>query len=92
MTTKLWGIGLDLKIRAAEYAYRRSGVMPSDRHRMSMEIAQELKAQMGDGAYLYCLERLSNNTEQPRLWRDVLYWLDGGEDGGRTNGLVSDNP
>lgn len=50
--------------------------MQSDRHRMSMEIAQELKAQMGDGAYLYCLERLSNNTEQPRLWRDVLSWLD----------------
>ena len=50
--------------------------MPSDRHRMSMEIAQELKAQMGDGAYLYCLERISNNTEQPRLWRDVLAWLD----------------
>ena len=50
--------------------------MPSDRHRMSMEIAQELKAQMGNGAYLYCLEKLSNNTEQPRLWRDVLSWLD----------------
>ena len=50
--------------------------MPSDRHRMSMEIAQELKAQMGDGAYLYCLERISNNTAQPRLWRDVLAWLD----------------
>lgn len=65
--------------------------MPSDRHRMSMEIAQELKAQMGDGAYLYCLEKLSNNTEQPRLWRDVLYWLDEGKTNG-TNGLVSDNP
>jgi hypothetical protein len=50
--------------------------MQSDRHRMSMEIAQELKAQMGDGAYLYCLERISNNTAQPRLWRDVLAWLD----------------
>jgi hypothetical protein len=43
---------------------------------MSKEIAQELKEKMGNGAYLYCLERLSNNTEQPRLWRDVLTWLD----------------
>lgn len=50
--------------------------MPTDRHRMSMEIAHELKAQMGSGAYLYCLERLSNNTENPKLWRDVLSWLD----------------
>jgi len=41
-----------------------------------MEIAHELKAQMGSGAYLYCLERLSNNTENPKLWRDVLSWLD----------------
>ena len=50
--------------------------MESERHRMSKEIAQELKEKMGNGAYLYCLERLSNNTEQPRLWRDVLSWLD----------------
>ena len=50
--------------------------MESERHRMSKEIAQELKEKMGNGAYLYCLERLSNNTEQPRLWRDVLTWLD----------------
>lgn len=64
--------------------------MPSDRHRMSMEIAHELKAQMGDGAYLYCLERLSNNTDQPRLWRDVLYWLDEGKTNDTADGVVSD--
>jgi hypothetical protein len=43
---------------------------------MSKEIAQELKGEMGNGAYLYCLERLSNNTKNPQLWRDVLDWLD----------------
>jgi hypothetical protein len=50
--------------------------MKDERHRMSKEIAQELKEKMGNGAYLYCLERLSNNTENPQLWRDVLTWLD----------------
>ena len=66
--------------------------MESERHRMSKEIAQELKEKMGDGAYLFCVEKLAGNTEQPKLWRDVLSWLDEGEgDGDRTNGLVSDN-
>lgn len=60
------------------------------KHRMSKEIAQELKAQMGNGAYLYCVERLSNNTENPKLWRDVLSWLDEGAKD-EINGLVSDN-
>lgn len=47
------------------------------KHRMSKEIAQELlKEKMGNGAYLYCLERLSNNTQNPQLWRDVMSWLD----------------
>ena len=46
------------------------------RQRMSKQLAQELKEQMNDGAYLYCVERLSNNTEHPQLWRDVLAWLD----------------
>ena len=76
----------------ATIAYRMHGVTQESRHRMSKEIAQELRQQMGDSAYLYCLERLSNNTESPQLWRDVLSWLDEGEgDGDRTNGLVSDN-
>ena len=46
------------------------------RMRMSKELAQELKAQVGDGAYLYCVEKLSNGTDHPQLWRDVLAWLD----------------
>jgi len=46
------------------------------RHRMSKELAHELKEQLGNGAYLYCVERLSNNTDHPQLWRDVLAWLD----------------
>lgn len=46
------------------------------RHRMSKELAHELKDQLGNGAYLYCVERLSNNTDHPQLWRDVLAWLD----------------
>ena len=63
-------------ITFAESIYRRRGLTEQSKHRMSKEIAQELKEQMGDGAYLYCLERLSNNTQNPRLWRDVLSWLD----------------
>ena len=50
--------------------------MKDERHRMSKEIAQELRDRMGNGAYLYCVEKLSNGTPQPRLWRDVLSWLD----------------
>ena len=50
--------------------------MKDERHRMSKEIAQELRDQMGGGAYLYCVEKLSNDTGNPRLWRDVLTWLD----------------
>jgi len=46
------------------------------RMRMSKELAQELKEQRGDGAHLYCVEKLSNGTEHPQLWRDVLAWLD----------------
>jgi len=46
------------------------------RHRMSKELAHELKEQLSNGAYLYCVERLSNNTDHPQLWRDVLAWLD----------------
>jgi hypothetical protein len=42
---------------------------------MSKELAEELRHQMGDNAYLFCVEKLSNGTEQPQLWRDVLTWL-----------------
>jgi hypothetical protein len=59
---------------AGEVAYKRNAI-ERDRHRLSKELAQELKDQMGDGAYLFCVEKLSGNTEQPKLWRDVLTWL-----------------
>jgi hypothetical protein len=63
-------------ITFAESIYKRNGLTERSKHRMSKEIAQELKEKMGNGAYLYCLERLSNNTQNPQLWRDVLDWLD----------------
>jgi hypothetical protein len=43
---------------------------------MSKELAEELIAEVGDGAYLYCLEKLANNTQNPLMWRDVLTCLD----------------
>jgi hypothetical protein len=63
-------------VEFAESMYKRNGVTEHTKHRTSKEIAQELKGKMGNGAYLYCLERLSNNTQNPQLWRDVLDWLD----------------
>jgi hypothetical protein len=59
---------------ASEVAYKNNAI-ERDRHRLSKELAQELKDQMGDNAYLFCVEKLSNNTERPKLWRDVLTWL-----------------
>ena len=44
-------------------------------HRMSKEIAEELLIDMGDSAFVYCLERIENNAQNSRLWRDVLLWL-----------------
>jgi hypothetical protein len=58
-----------------EAIYGRHGLTKESRHRMSKEIAQELRQQMGDSAYVFCVEKLSNGTEQPQLWRDVLTWL-----------------
>lgn len=54
-------------------------VSTPDRHRMAKEIAQELldeQGVMGRDAYIYALERLANGTQQPKLWRDVLSYLD----------------
>ena len=45
------------------------------RHRMSKEIAEELLRDMGDSAFVYCLERIENSAKNPQLWRDVLTWL-----------------
>ena len=59
-----------------ESTYGRRGLTEKSKHRMSKKIAQELLEDYGDGAYLYCVEKLSNNTANPQLWRDVLTWLD----------------
>jgi len=59
----------------AGVVYRTRGVTKESKHRMSKELAEELRHQMGDNAYLFCVEKLSGNTEQPQLWRDVLTWL-----------------
>ncbi len=52
----------------------------TDRHRMAREIAQELldqqKGWTGSDPYVYALEKLANGTQQPKLWRDVLSYLD----------------
>lgn len=58
-----------------EIAYKMN-ITPESRHRMSKEIAEELLAQYGASAYFYCVEKLANDTQQPRLWRDVLSHLD----------------
>ena len=69
---------------ASEVAYKHNAI-EENRHRLSKELAQELKGQMGDGAYLFCVEKLSGNTEQPKLWRDVLTWLTETETKGESN-------
>jgi len=60
----------------AEVAYETKGVTQQSRHRLSKEVAQELREEYGNRAYLYCVEKLSNNTVNPQLWRDVLTWLE----------------
>jgi hypothetical protein len=64
--------------------------MDDNKHRLSKEIALDLREELGDGAYLHCVEKLSNGTPNEKLWRDVLSWLDEGvgdamEIGGRTD-------
>jgi hypothetical protein len=60
----------------AGVAYETKGVTLESRHRLSKELAEELKQELGDKAYFYCVEKLSNNTQSPQLWRDVLSWLE----------------
>ena len=52
----------------------------TDRHRMAREIAQELIDQQREWSdsdpYVYALGKLANGTQQPKLWRDVLSYLD----------------
>ena len=87
-------IDISLYVALAHMGYITTGITDMSRHRMSKEIAQELKDQIGDGAYLYCVERLSNNTDHPQLWRDVLSWLDEGVEGvdDGTDKVASDKP
>jgi hypothetical protein len=68
-------IDISLYVAWAHTGYSTKGMTDMSRHRMSKELAHELKEQLGNGAYLYCVERLSNNTDHPQLWRDVLTWL-----------------
>ena len=55
------------------------------RHRMSNEIAKELLRDMGDSAFVYCLERIENNAQNSQLWRDVLAWMEDNNDDQRNN-------
>ena len=83
-------IDIGLYVAWAHVSYNTKGITEMSRHRMSKELAQELKEQMGDGAYLYCVERLSNNTDHPQLWRDVLAWLDETKDPASTGSLTKE--
>ena len=58
-----------------ELAYTMN-VTTESRHRMAKEIAEELLADKGEQAHLFCLEKLANDTNAPKLWRDVLSFLD----------------
>ena len=80
MTEELNEQTLSMTLRALSYSMN---VTTESRHRMSKEIAEELLAEHGATAHLYCLEKLTNNTNAPQLWRDVLTYLDelGGNDG-----------
>lgn len=66
----------EFAISCTEVASQIPHLTPESRHRMSKEIAEELLAEKGAGAYFYCVEKLANNTTAPRLWRDVLSYLD----------------
>jgi len=73
MTEPLTERSLAMTLREMAYSSKITSV---SRHRMSKELAEELIAEVGDGAYLYCLEKLANNTQNPLMWRDVLTYLD----------------
>jgi len=53
-------------------------VEPETRHRLAKEIAEEIlaKSSSTEHAYMYCLHKLTNGTQQPKLWRDVLACID----------------
>lgn len=55
-------------------------VIKTNRHRMAREVAEELldqqRMKLDGDPYVYVLGKLANNTQQPKLWRDVLSYLD----------------
>ena len=67
------------KIRFCEASYSAitypTSTIRDSRQRMTKEIAQELIEQHGPMAALHCLEKLSNDTLQPQMWRDVMSWI-----------------
>jgi hypothetical protein len=73
MTEPLTEDTLKMTLRNMAYSMHITDV---SRHRMSKEIAEELLAEKGDGAYFYCVEKLATNTQNPLMWRDVLTYLD----------------
>jgi hypothetical protein len=50
----------------------------AERYRLAKEIAESIltKSSSTEQAYLYCLHKLTNGTQQPKLWRDVLACID----------------
>lgn len=66
---------IETSIAVREVASQMKGLTPQSRHRMSKELAEELIQEMGDSAYLFCVEKLQRGAH-PLLWRDVLTWLD----------------
>ena len=73
-THKLESLIFQANRASLKTAYRK-GQEVIVRHRMSKEIAEELLIDMGDSAFVYCLERIENNAKNSQLWRDVLLWL-----------------
>lgn len=65
-----------LGIMLTEIASHTKGLTTESRHRMAKEIAEELLKEKGEFAHFYCMEKLANNTTAPKLWRDVLTYLD----------------
>jgi hypothetical protein len=65
----------DIVTELKELAYTMN-VTTESRHRMAKEIAEELIVEHGATAHFYCVEKLANSTAAPKLWRDVLTYLD----------------
>jgi hypothetical protein len=84
-------INIALSEALAYHVYVK-GTTTMSRMRMSKQLAQELKDRYGDGAHLYCVEKLSNGTDESQLWRDVLAWLDEGVEDVGEGEVASDKP